>query len=212
MNNTSRICQAAVGRVLTRLIESAVAGGWTDKQLGATIAAVNAYIVNSLHEPDEDVVMDVYKKCCEQIDMSERRSLKARERWRRKRETKPTQSEEPIIISDKTPGIIEAPVVKSEVMSEAGSVLNIPRRIVPPYTGWSGTVELLAGKVKLPDKRPVYFEDVPDNLRAMGVESYVEFIRHKYYREGLRGADLDKQVARSADELAENRRRAINGF
>ena len=216
-----RICKAAAGRVLIDLIDRAENCGWTPEQLGATIRAVRIYISDAEGTFDNSIAdSDAYGECCAQIDRSESRSRKARERWLRKKSgdvnTVDEVIEDEVIMtvaepqpeySVETPADAEPMVVEEAEQQPADSV---DARIVPPGTGWNDVIAMLAGIVELPKHRPVYPKEVPDHLRAYGLESYEEYIRSRYYAEGLRGEQLENRVGDLTFRM-EMKRKQSNG-
>lgn len=196
-----RICKAAAGRVLIDLIDRAENCGWTPEQLGATIRAVRIYISDAEVTFDNSIAdSDAYGECCGQIDRSESRSRKARERWLRKKSGDVRTVDE----------VIEDEVIMTVAEPQPEDSVETPARIVPPGTGWNDVIAMLAEIVELPKHRPVYPKEVPDHLRAYGLESYEEYIRSRYYAEGLRGEQLENRVGDLTFRM-EMKRKESNG-
>lgn len=230
-----RICNAAIGRIFIKLIETAEGAEWDFAQLGRTITALKGFMTDAGCTAAPDVDRTTYMSLCEQVNASEARSQRARERWQRKMGITVqssdisviTKSEKPVVtiaipvaqvdVAELTPA--EPVVVPEETAAtpiepeptapepeeqaaETGENKAGSGLMVPPGLKWTETIAVVDGRVELPPRRPIYYDDVPRHLREIGVESYEEYLRHKLYREGVRGNELENKICLYADRLA----------
>ena len=231
-DTTFRICNAAIGRIFIKLIETAEGADWDFAQLGRNITALKGAMTNADYTSDLDLDRMTYHTLCEQVNLSESRSQRARERWQRKkgRNVEPTtdipaeKAVKSIIVAAEPVEVVEKPagspvenepdipeteetVADGEETEPEAVENNVGQgHIVPSGLKWSETIAVVNGRVKLPKKRPIYCIDVPPHLRAIGVESYEEYIRHKLYDEGVRGNDLENKVCLYTDRMVVSRR------
>ncbi|MDE6393933.1 MAG: hypothetical protein K2K77_01215 [Duncaniella sp.] len=228
-DTTFRICNAAIGRIFIKLIETAEGADWDFAQLGRTITALKGVMTNADYATDLDLDRTIYHTFCEHVNISETRSQRARERWQHKKAVTAQTADipviipaekavEPIIVPAEPVRIADEPVVSpvekepaipetEETASETEENNVGPGHIVPSGLTWSETIAVVNGRVELPRKRPICYADVPPHLRAIGVESHEEYLRHKLYDEGVRGYALESKVSLHLRQLIISRRK-----
>lgn len=233
-----RICNAAIGRIFIKLIETAEGAEWDFAQLGRTITALKGFMTDAGCTAAPGVDRTTYMSLCEQVNASEARSQRARERWQRKKgiavqssdfsvitqPAKPVVSivvpaahvavpeptavtpAEPVVVPEETAATPYEPeptaAEPEEQADETAENKADTGLMVPPGLKWTETIAVVDGRVELPPRRPIYYDDMPRHLREIGVESYEEYLRHKLYREGVRGNELENKICLYADRLA----------
>lgn len=81
-----RICQAAVGRITTKLLNRLATRPTNAEMFRNTVEAIAAYMADSAHTPGEQIIdTELYELITQEIDRSEQRSIRARERARQRK-------------------------------------------------------------------------------------------------------------------------------